>query len=97
MQNVCSISFPVNKLATNCEIEHWFPCGADGRVVYGHVITKFSGMGRVTKLLGSARARFACVELCYEVTFTSLTKQTVKKNSLFFLHQASKTASSLMY
>ena len=37
-------------------IEHWFPCGADGRraggraggrSVYGHVITKFSGMGRL--------------------------------------------------
>ena len=28
--------------------EHWFPCGADGRAMYGHVITKFSGMGRFT-------------------------------------------------
>ena len=28
--------------------EHWLPCGADGRAVYGHVITKFSGMGRFT-------------------------------------------------
>ena len=26
----------------------------DGRAVYGHVITKFSGMGRFTKLWGSA-------------------------------------------
>ena len=23
-------------------IEHWFLCGADGRAVYSHVITKFS-------------------------------------------------------
>ena len=33
-------------------IEHWLACGADvrtgGRAVYGHVITKFSGMGRFT-------------------------------------------------
>ena len=36
------------KRATKCEIEHWFPCGADGQAVYDHVITKFSGMGRFT-------------------------------------------------
>ena len=30
-----------------CEIEHWLPCGADEQV-YGHVITKFSLMGRFT-------------------------------------------------
>ena len=36
-----------------CESKHWFSCGADGRTVaravgqsvYGHVITKFSGIG----------------------------------------------------
>jgi len=32
------------KLARKCGIEHWLPCAA----VYGHVITKFSGMGRFT-------------------------------------------------
>ena len=26
-------------------ILHWYACGADGRSVYGHVITKFSRMG----------------------------------------------------
>ena len=36
------------KRATKCEIEHWFPCGADRQAVYDHVITKFSGMGRFT-------------------------------------------------
>ena len=40
------------KLAGKCEIEHWFFlwCGRTGgqRAVYGHVITKFSGMGRFT-------------------------------------------------
>ena len=44
------------KRARKCEIEHWFPCGADGRAVYGHVITKFSGMGRFTHPLCSAGA-----------------------------------------
>ena len=51
VQHQCSCA---PKLARKCEIEHWFPCGADGRAgcgrctVYGHVITKFSGMGRFT-------------------------------------------------
>ena len=36
------------KLARKSEIEHWLPCGADGQAVYGHVITKFSRMGRFT-------------------------------------------------
>ena len=35
------------------QILHWYTCGVDGqaaggRVVYGHVITKFSGVGRFT-------------------------------------------------
>ena len=47
------------KRARKCEIEHWFPCGADGQVVYGHVITKFSGMGRFT-YQGAPLARFEC-------------------------------------
>ena len=46
-------SSSVPKLARKCGIKHWFRCGADGRAargraVYGHVITKFSGMGRFT-------------------------------------------------
>ena len=40
------------ELARKCEIERWFPCGADGwagkRAVYGYVITKFSGMCKFT-------------------------------------------------
>ena len=47
------------KLARKCKIEHWLPCGADGRAVYGHVITKFSEMGRFTYpwcFAGSLRA-----------------------------------------
>ena len=33
------------KVAGKCESKHWYACGADRRSV-GHVITKFSGMGR---------------------------------------------------
>ena len=51
-----------------------FPFGADGRAVYGHVITKFSGMGRFT-YPGVPLARFApesfainphCDKSCFE-------------------------------
>ena len=38
------------KLARKCESRHWFPSGADGRS-YGHVITKFSRMGRLPHFL----------------------------------------------
>ena len=52
----------VPKVVRKCESRHWFSCGADRRAVgrravYGHVITKFSGMGRFTKLWGSSHAR----------------------------------------
>ena len=46
-------------------ILHWYTCGADGRslgrAVYGHVITKFSRMGRLLHFLthGAPLARFA--------------------------------------
>ena len=60
------------KLARKCGIDHWFPCGADGwlaggRAVYGHVITKFSGMGRFTYPWCSAGALRA-PELRYKVS-----------------------------
>ena len=53
---------PKWKVVRKCESKHWLSCGADGRravgrSVYGRVITKFSGMGRFTKLWGSAYAR----------------------------------------
>ena len=45
------------------QVFHWYSCGADGRSfvrsVYGHVIIKFSGMGRFTYPWCSASARFA--------------------------------------
>ena len=48
-----NISLPVlPNWPESVRIKHWFPCDADGRVgglaVYGHMITKFSGMGRFT-------------------------------------------------
>ena len=50
------------KLARKCESRHWFPCGEDGRS-YGHVITKFSLMGRLPHFLTCGapptRVRFA--------------------------------------
>ena len=38
----------------------WWGLTAVGRSVYGHGITKFSGMGRFTKLWDSAHARRKC-------------------------------------
>ena len=54
-------SFWVPRVVRKCESKHWLSSGADGRTgsgraVYGHVITKFSGMGRFTQLWGSAHA-----------------------------------------
>ena len=40
------------KLARKCESKHWFSFGADGRS-YGHVITKFSRMGRLPHFLSN--------------------------------------------
>ena len=49
------------KVARKCESKHWYACGADGRSVYGHVITKFSRMGSLPHFLthGAPQARFA--------------------------------------
>ena len=42
-------------ISVNWVILHWYDCGADGqpvgRSVYGHVITKFSRMGRLPHFL----------------------------------------------
>ena len=47
---MCNIRLHAPKLARKCESKHWFPYGADGRTVArsvnGHMITRFSGMGR---------------------------------------------------
>ena len=53
------------KLARKCESKHWYACGADGRSV-GHVITKFSGMGRFIYpwcSAGALRARSSAIRL----------------------------------
>jgi len=66
-QHWCTIcvqyqSYCATKPARKCEIEHWYASGVDGRSVvrsvYGHVITKFSGIGRFTYSWCSAGARF---------------------------------------
>ena len=30
--SMCNIRLQAPKLARKCEIKHWFPCGADGRL-----------------------------------------------------------------
>ena len=69
------------KLVRKCEIEHWLPCGADGRSggrsVYGHVITKFSRMGSLLDFLthgaplraSRPRAPLLKFELKFELIF----------------------------
>ena len=60
-------------------ILHWYTCGADGRslgrAVYGHVITKFSRMGRLLHFLthGAPLARFARES-------SAITKETIQPN-----------------
>ena len=41
--DVQSVFSWVPKVVRTCESRHWLSCGADGRSVYGHVITKFLG------------------------------------------------------
>ena len=53
-QHWCAISAP--KLARKYEIDNWFPCGADGRAVYGHVITRIFWDGWIY-LAAGLRAR----------------------------------------
>ena len=63
---MCAISvFLCSQTGRKCEIEHCLPCGADRRSVYGHVITKFSGMGRFTYpwcSAGALRARSSAIK-----------------------------------
>ena len=66
MCTMCSISiFLCSQTSRKCEIENWLACGADGRSVYGHVITKFSEMGRFTYpwcSAGALRARSSAIK-----------------------------------
>ena len=82
-----------NLVARKCEIEHWFPCGADGgaggRAVYGHVITKFSWMGSFTYPCFSAGALLA-PELRYKIAKVKSGFWSVETSSLY-LHKARST------
>ena len=67
MQYVCNISLPVlPNWLESVRLNIGFPVvRTDGRAVYGHVITKFSGMGRFTYSWCSVGALRA-LELRYE-------------------------------
>ena len=82
----------VPKVVRKCESKHWFSCGTDGRAasgrvaVYGHVITKFSGMGRFTKLWGSAHARARGAPLStalyiYDCLYPSVSREVLPRVS----------------
>ena len=78
------------KLARKCEIEHWCACGADGRSGYGHVITKFSWMGRLRHFISygvpstrASRARGASLKI---------TEKIIRENA--FKHEKKKPGSS---
>ena len=69
-------------VARKCRIEHLLPCGADGqagsgRAVYGHVVTKFSEMGRFT--YGAPKARFARQSSAKKMSCGRLAKCFTKK------------------
>ena len=59
------------KVARKCESKHWYACGADGRSLgwsAGHVITKFSGMGRFIYpwcFAGAVRARSSAMNYLF--------------------------------
>ena len=65
-------------------ILHWYACGADGRslgrAVYGHVITKFSRMGRLLHFLthGVQLARFAR-ESCAKIELSEITNIMMRR------------------
>ena len=62
------------KLARKCEIEHRCACGADG-LAYGHVITKFSWMGRFPHFLSyGATSRAGGVPL-------KITEKIIRENA----------------
>ena len=60
------------KLARKCEIEHWFPCGADGRAGGRCTVTWLPNfLGWVDLLThGAPQARFACQSSAINGTFT---------------------------
>ena len=74
-------------------ILHWYACGVDGRSVYGHVITKFSRMGRLPHFLsygaalptrGAKRRAWSSAINFLNVGHLVLKALTPKKNALIF-------------
>ena len=74
-----------------CESKHCCPCGADGRSlerafgrsVYGHVITKFSGMGRFIYLAMGLRPRARFARAWSSATTTVWDDHALNQNRYF--------------
>ena len=67
------------KVARKCESKHWYACGADGRSV-GHVITKFSGMGRFIYSwcsAGALRARSSATKTIHAPRILSRKRRSI--------------------
>ena len=78
------------KLARKCESKHWFPCvcgrTVGGRSVYGHVITKFSGMGSGALLLFCRN--FRCNLTYYESdNFSNSSLLHIFESEFFFVRK----------
>ena len=60
--------FRAPKVARKYERKHWYACGADGRsvgrLVYGHVITKFSRMGSLPHFFTHGAPQSSATKLC---------------------------------
>ena len=75
------------KVVRKCESKHWFSCGVDGRSVglsvYSHVITKFFGMGRFTKLWGSATKPSNKLYILTEPSANNGLNYSAKRNEIY--------------
>ena len=85
-----------SKLARKCEIEHWYGCAVDERSVvrsvYGHVITKFSGIGGFTYPWCSAGARFTRARAPLKSVF----HHQMKLHEVYQTYSASRLFSTLL-
>ena len=82
-------------------ILHWYACGADGRSlgqavgrsVYGHLITKFSRMGRLLHFLthGAPLARFASLRVRELSSFISASLKSIVAVELAAHNRLNKT------
>ena len=65
---------------------HWYACGADGRSVYGHVITKFSRMGSLPHFLthhAPPELRYKC-NLLQNLEFSAFFNISETTRTIFF-------------